>query len=365
MISAMPPTASPPPFVKLLGIAVLLIAGLVAFLRQGTPANVPSAGNNQAPAAPNPDRRPDGSAASATVPATGAEIRLGSWNIEWLGKPEDRSGPAKGVAQDPADLAAVVVASGVDVLALQEIVVPKPGRPLRSREVEAMLASVEKRTSQRWGYVLFPGRADGDQLTGVAWNTAKVRPLTGDNRPWDQASSSPYALPIARGRSASGTAMWNRPPHAMKFSAGERRTDFVVIVLHMKADYNGDFAAHRREEAAALAGVLGDVTRSMRDQDIVLLGDTNITASDEPALAAFTGAGYRDLNRAAAATTWRGSTMDRIFVPDSQPEFKASRFEVVTESRLPGAKLDAREYKRRYSDHYMVVSSVRVGEDDD
>jgi hypothetical protein len=57
--------------------------------------------------------------------------------------------------------------------------------------------------------------------------------------------------------------------------------------------------------------------------------------------------------------------MDRIFVPESQPEFKASRFEVLTEARLPGAKLDAREYKRRYSDHYMVFSSLRIAEDDD
>ncbi len=48
-------------------------------------------------------------------------ITVGTWNIEWLGKPNMRSGVAHDVAQKPDDLAAYIDLSDVDILALEEI----------------------------------------------------------------------------------------------------------------------------------------------------------------------------------------------------------------------------------------------------
>src|SRR5262245_53677378 len=54
-------------------------------------------------------------------PAAAESARIGAWNIEHLGSPELRSGPAEGIAQEPADIADYIKASKVDVLALEEI----------------------------------------------------------------------------------------------------------------------------------------------------------------------------------------------------------------------------------------------------
>ncbi len=292
-------------------------------------------------------------------------IKIGAWNIEWLGKPEERSGAAKNIAQSPTDLAGVIVDSGVSMLALEEIVTRVKGTPIRSREIESTLAEVKKRTGDSWEYVLFPGRAEGDQLTGIAWDTKAVTAVNLKDAPWDQTKDEPYRVPIKSGRSSQGSSLWNRPPHAMKFSLGTGKTDFVAIVLHMKADYNGDFAQHRKEEAEALAAALPEVKRATKDQDIVLLGDSNCTGDHEPAIAAFEKSDFIDLNSKLLPTHWRGGTMDRVLSPKSQPEFASHKFDVIGEAYLRRRAMDPRDYKKRFSDHFMVVSEIAVMPDDD
>jgi len=297
--------------------------------------------------------------------ALASEIRIASWNIEWLGKPEDRSGPAKNIAQDPEDLADVIHESGASVVALQEIVTRVVGTPLRSREVEGVLESLKKRTSATWDYVLFPGRQDGDQLTGVIWNTKILSAVKADGTAWSQPKDVPWALPIPRGRSAKGTSMWNRPPHAMKFSSGDKKTDFVVIVLHMKADYQGDFAEHRKEEAQALIQAIPQVRNVWNDQDIIILGDTNFVQNVEPAANLLVEANFKDLNAGRSQTHWRGGAMDRIFTPNGQPEFASSRFDVISDNYLKKRKIQPEDFKRRYSDHYLTVATFKSMKDDD
>lgn len=297
--------------------------------------------------------------------ASGSEIRIASWNIEWLGKPEDRSGPAKNIAQDPEDLADVIHESGAVVVALQEVVTRVVGTPLRSREVEGILESLKKRTSNTWDYVLFPGRQDGDQLTGLMWNTKVLTAVKTDGTTWSQPKDVPWALPIPRGKSAKGSSLWNRPPHAMKFSTGDKKTDFVVIVLHMKADYQGDFAEHRQEEAQALVNALPQVRQVWKDQDIIILGDTNFVQADEPGAKVLVDANFKDLNERKMQTHWRSGAMDRTFTPKGQPEFESSRFDVVSENYLKKRKIKPEDFKRRYSDHYLTVATFKVMNDDD
>lgn len=293
------------------------------------------------------------------------EIRIGSWNIEWLGKPSDRSGAGQGVAQDPSDLADLIITSRVALLGVCEIVSNISGRPIRSREIESTVDAIKKKTGDAWQYVLHPGRNDGDQLTGVLWNPRLVTAETAADQPFDAAKDLSWPLPIGKGRSSQGSGLFNRPPHAMKFSAGKGKTDFVVIVLHLKADYNGDFAQHRKEEADVLVSALPAVRKQFHDDDLLLIGDTNCTGDHEPAIISLERAGYFDLNASHRATHWRGGCMDRQLVPSAQPEFAAHAFEIMSDSYMNKRGIDAREYKRRFSDHFMVVGTIKVMPDDD
>ncbi len=352
-------------------VAVVLVVIVTVMQQKGwlpsgssssTPPGTGSGPQSPSSSVPAPDVErpaPKTAASGSTRP-----LRIGSWNIEWLGKPEDRSGPAEGVAQTTQDLADYIIASDVSILAVQEIIATVNSRPIRSDEIEQTLDLIQQKTGDDWEYILFPGRQDGDQLTGVLWNTAEVRALDTKRGAWDQLDA-PWPLPIERGRSAQGSALWNRPPHAMHFSAGDELSDFAVVVLHMKADYQGDFAAHRADEAAALCRVVPKVVSTFRETDVVILGDTNMTSAGETAMRTIEAAGYRDTNTDAKQTHWRGGAMDKVFVPSGQREFDGSRFEVMSDAYLRKARLSPQDFKTRLSDHYMVVMTMQVGPDDD
>ena len=57
--------------------------------------------------------------------------------------------------------------------------------------------------------------------------------------------------------------------------------------------------------------------------------------------------------------------MDRALVPSDQPEFAARSFSVFSDSYLSARKLTPRDYKRGYSDHYLITTTIRVMPDDD
>lgn len=362
----------------LVGITVLAIAVVVTLMQRGGPSSdgpsqPPSGSVPQAQSTPTVrpqpsarDTRTDPSSVrSSSSGLPGSEFTIGFWNIEWLGKPEDRSGLGQGVAQSPDDLAEVIMQSQSSVVGLAEVVSKLPGRPIRSREVEAIIDALRTRTGDQWAYTLNPGRADGDQLTGVMWNTRVVTAIDSSDQAVQIGSVEAWPLPVPRRRSSQGSALWNRPPHAMKFSTGPGRTDFVLIVVHMKADYNGDFAAHRKEEAEALVASLDDVRTRFKDLDIVVIGDTNCVSPQEPAAGVLAAAGYRDLNPGREQTHWRGGSMDRAFVLADRPVFKAVEFDVVSEPKLDARRLEPRDFKRRLSDHYMVTMTFRSMPDDD
>ena len=371
-------SAAPMTIGKIAGMLIVLVLLGAGYYFKIIPRGGSSAGPapSESPAATPPPSRPaEPSKPTVSTPkapdtpkaaaADAQELRIGSWNIEWLGKPDDRSGAGKDIAQDPGDLADLIVTSRVAVLGVCEIVSNISGRPIRSREIEATIEAIRKKTGDGWQYVLFPGRNDGDQLTGVLWNARVVTAETPSDKPFDTTKDIPWAVPVGKGRSSQGSGLWNRPPHAMKFSSGKGKTDFVIVVLHMKADYNGDFAQHRKEEADALVAAIPATRKQFHDEDIVLVGDTNCSGDHEPAIISMERAGFFDLNGAHRATHWRGGSMDRQLVPSAQPEFAGHGFDVVSDSYMNKRGIDAREYKRRFSDHFMVVGTIKVMPDDD
>lgn len=278
-------------------------------------------------------------------------IRVGAWNIEWLGTPERRSGPAKSQARTPDNLAEYILAADVDILGLEEIRIDAEDGSDTNALLTGALAIVAEERGGHWQHRLFPTHYGGDQCCGIAWDAARVTPI-----------DEPRVVTDPDERSSQGKMLWSRPPRGLMFSAGEGQTDFVVVVIHMKADYQGDFSRHRGEEAQHLVADLPDV---FADPDVLIIGDANCGTHEEPAVTTITAAGFVDLNAHDVATHWRYGALDRAFVPADQPEFARQCFEVLSESFFTTHQQTANLFKINYSDHFMVITEIDVMPDDD
>lgn len=307
----------------------------------------PPARSARAPseAAPKPVARVD------TADATAPVLRVGAWNIEWLGVPENRSGPARNQAQQAEHLADYVLASEVSILGLAEIAISNPGAGDTNDTLAAAFEIIARKTGQKWTHELYPARSGRNQLIGLAWDTKRVTPI-GDARP--------ATMPDETG--PGGEPLWSRPPYGRMFSAGRGRTDFVVIMMHMKSNYGGDYSEHRAGEARTL---VRDLKTAFADPDVIIIGDSNTPQHTQPAIATIERAGWVDLNARDQPTFWTGGALDRAFLPAAQPEFQARVFRILSDDYLKSVNLTPREFKIRYSDHYMVITSVAVGADDD
>ena len=74
---------------------------------------------------------------------------------------------------------------------------------------------------------------------------------------------------------------------------------------------------------------------------------------------------FVDLNSAHIPTHWQGGTMDRVLAPAEQPEFTPREFTVYSDAFLKARALSPRDYKRAYSDHYLISTTIRILPDDD
>lgn len=303
-----------------------------------------------APQAPEPAERAETTPQPAPPPPP-RYVRIGAWNIEWLGTPESRSGPAKGVAQKPEDLADYIEAADVAILGLAEIARTDNDDSWTNATLTAAFELLNQRTGARWRHRLWPAHSGRNQLCGIAWDQSRVKPVG--------QMTSPVQTVAPPG---GGSPVWSRPAPAMMFSACDGCTDFVVVAIHMKSNYRGDFAEHRGKEAAALVAGL---PRTFQDGDLLIIGDSNCNQHSEPACTTFQTAGWTDLNAGDTPTFWTDSALDRVFVPSAQPEFAERRFEVLRDKFLDAQRLSKRDFKRRFSDHYMIVTEVRVMPDDD
>lgn len=280
-------------------------------------------------------------------------VRLGTWNLEWLGSPEKR--PEQ---PDPDFIAKYIIQSEVDALALNEVtqnLITDEG--WGNRTLADALRLVSERTDGDWRHVLFEkeNRAEREQLVGVAWNAKRV-----------QRVGAPYRLSVHR-RTGAGE-QFTRHPWGVKLSCGTGLTDFVVVPLHLKSNRGGfeQTSRQRAEEARGLIRALGPMQNEFSDDDVVLLGDTNILKEDEPAVQRIKGGGFRDLNGGQfltwiAAGEYKAAPFDRLFVPDDQPEFADCVLQVMKENPVGSESA----FRTKLSDHYMITTLVKVMADDD
>lgn len=285
-------------------------------------------------------------------------LHLGSWNIEHFGRGDEagRSNENRFTISEHVQLA------GVDILALQEIYVTneaefEAGEVGVNEHLDGAIELLLEQTGDRWHYELFRNRQRNDtsQLCGVLWNAGKVE------------RQGPSLRLNVRHKVENGDdrplLLWDRAPHAVKFSAGQGKIDLVVVTLHMKANtaQRNVVEQTRLEEVETLLETLPDVEEELEEQDIVLLGDTNCTSRSEPAIQRLVSSGFEDLNADDVPTFVRGNApFDRIFVP-STGERRAFRFsrQYVLRSASPLS------HDRFLSDHYVVKTTVKILKDDD
>ncbi len=286
-------------------------------------------------------------------------VRIGAWNIEWLGQPDKRYGKSQGSIQTAQDLADYIIAARIEALALEEICPtnlndpqaydPETDGPLDNETLRSALEIVSKRTKSEWTFRLFPSTGttrSTNQLTGIAWNTTKLTVL-GDSWP---------VINFEKNQ----TWTWYRPPWATAFSTGEGMTDLIIIPIHMKA--SKESSPRRAREAEDLVQALSEFEG---DPDIMIIGDSNVHKPDEEALAIYKAAGFIDLNRRGQSTHVGEVPLDRVFIPHDQPEFSKKFFHVFSKPYMARRRLKPTDFAIRYSDHYMVITTVQAGEDDD
>lgn len=268
-------------------------------------------------------------------------IKVGAWNIENLGERQQ--------GQSALALAEHLRLAGLDVLALEEIHDTNNNNATRRNgKLDQVFALLNQQPGQDWDYVLFANRdqADTSQLCGVAWNRARVTRV-GD----------PFRIPVVD-TPGDGFNSWDRHPHAVKFSAGNGLTDFVVIPVHMKANTANTARQQRAAEARELAAQLPGVRTRFRDSDIIIIGDTNCLRANETALRVLSQAGFVDLNADDLGTFVTGGPFDRAIVPSGQEEFRFSRQYTLIAS-------DRQAHESSLSDHFLILTTLRVMADDD
>ena len=310
------------------------------------------------------------------VPAKTAQsqqIVIGAWNIEWLGFADKRGKPGRDIVQSPKDLADYIVETKVDVLSLAEIGVDKPSEPFRSQQLDRVIVQLKESHNQTWEYVLFPkaNYAQGTedfvvrgQHTGLAWCTSKAT-MVGE----------PFRVPVG-GNETYGIKFWERGANAVKLSFGSGKSDVIFIPIHLKSNRNDvdpsdkKFTEKQRQaEVESFVANLPKLKEHFKDDDIVLLGDSNFLAPEDGASKSLSEAGFTDLNEEDVGTTaawgegYSSAPFDRIFVTSKQPEFAGS-VQTVHKTKN-GTDNEIRDFKKRFSDHYLVSCVIDISDDDD
>jgi hypothetical protein len=204
------------------------------------------------------------------------------------------------------------------------------------------------------------------QHVGIAWRTDRATIV-----------GAPWEVPVGS-HPEFGLKFFERRANAVKLSFGQGKTDVVFIPVHLKSnrrDADNQDATYtmrqREEELKAFVKFLPELRDQFKDEDIVLLGDTNILDGQDTGKV-LTERGFFDLNGDEQGTTavwgdgstgYRTAPFDRIFVPANQTEFAKSKLTV--HRTATGSDDEIKVFRRKLSDHYLISSVIEVGSDDD
>lgn len=281
-------------------------------------------------------------------------VRVGSWNIAWLGS-ENREQPG-----DPATIRAMadLIANtwSIDLVALQEINTAVDGELYGERHSTAAWQQL-KAALQQHGYRVRSGDSGQVQRVVIAWR-APVKEIKAA-----QDLPIPESYQVDDNCRSSGL----RKPLAGLYRAGG--FDFWAVGLHLKSGYGkkGRCADAVREQQVYY--MLKQFPRlQQQDPDILLLGDFNAT-SGHRSLAGLRDAGFvsladkqrrhPDSNSYTQGRNGRGSLIDQLMV---QTQHTAEWQRLSTFIPSPA---DPAAFAQRYSDHLPVWADFSTAQDDD
>ncbi len=283
-------------------------------------------------------------AAVVQPPQQAPTLRLGTWNLEFLGAEGNfRNNLPPRTDADYAAIGKKVRELGVHVLAVQEIC------------GEAPLRKVATAAGPGWELVLGTsgGWDDGktSQQLGFLYDTSAVDLLFAEEL---------ATLP----RTVGETPIFHRVPLTAGFRHKATGFDFRAITVHLKAGQKPLDHEKRRLEAAALRGWLDTLLGApTEDQDLVLLGDFNSSYGSDPERIFETGGGLQYLEASPRPPTILhfDDPIDHIAVGPGLTEAVPDTFAV--HSDFGGLSRD--RWRQTYSDHLPVTVTITAQRDED
>lgn len=286
-------------------------------------------------------------------------VRIGAWNVEWLGSDKRKQPVDKQTIHAMADLIANELS--IDILSLEEINTELDGK-VRGEQYSQQPWRDLQNALAAYGYQTRSGDSGNAQHIVLAWRSSAVVAL-----------QDPKELPIPDSYQLHEycSSSHLRKPLSGQFRAGQ--FDFWLVGLHLKA--NGPdgkcTAAVRKAQSTALAQAL--VPLAKKDADVILIGDFN-TSSRNKSLQALHDAGFVPINEkkqrspASGSRSYHsetsqkasdGSLIDHIMITD------ASSAEWQVKSTTIYKPKDAKVFANTLSDHVPVWADFYNSQDDD
>ncbi|MCE1247364.1 MAG: hypothetical protein LWY06_12025 [Firmicutes bacterium] len=252
---------------------------------------------------------------------------VGAFNIEWLGKKPRKDDDYKTIAQ-------VIKDTGASVLGIEEI---------------ANVDGLQKvlKYLPDFGYIL--GKSGG-QMLGIIFDKNRVK--------YDANSiEQPDAVMVGN------PAL--RPPLSVDMKLDN--FDFNFTVVHLKAGFQPDDLAVRKEQAEVLNGWIKDNYKNKKDKDFIMVGDYNdyvksdalntidagetvsYVTEDPAAKGLYTNIKYKSVIDHGAVSSVKGG---------AEEEYIKGSVRTVDENKYPG-------YKDRVSDHKPIVFDFNTAVDND
>jgi len=281
-------------------------------------------------------------------------IRIGSWNIAWLGSDKRQQ------SSDPATIQAManLIADewSIDLISLQEINTALDGNH-RGEHYSTKQWQQLKKSLEAKGYKTQSGDSGNAQRVVLAWR----KPVVAQQLVRDMAIPESYFIDdFCRSSNL-------RKPLAGLFQA--EKFDFWVIGLHLKSGYGGNAAcanAVRENQVYYIAKQISNLKKS--DKDIIIMGDFNASSThsslqnfSEYGLSAITDKSSRSESSGTRTqgAGKRGAVIDLIMLdlrntsewtPRSTVLFKPDNFPV---------------FVSKYSDHMPIWADFVISKDDD
>ena len=269
-------------------------------------------------------------------------VRIGSWNIAWLGSEKREQLSDTATINSMANL--IANEWSIDLISLEEINTSIDG-DVRGEHYSTQQWKELRTALQKKGYRTQVGNSGNAQRIVLAWRkpVEELQPASDMEIP-DSYRVDDYC------RSSN-----LRKPLTGLFRAGQ--FDFWAVGLHLKSSYGGKIFcsnAVRSMQAYYISKKIVELEK--KDKDILLIGDFNATSKHESLQV------LREKGFVVAALSTKGkhsNVIDHIMInPANTTEWKNN-------SAVLYKPENREQFKKRYSDHTPVWSDFSTLRDDD